>query len=75
MNQTTTIIQTGIAKIITLIVVAGVCMIGAGLIGFVIARRNPQWSWATKRLVHSVSLFAGAVVFAIFAVVWIRSGS
>jgi len=74
MNQSTAFIQAGVAKIITLILAAGVCIAVAGLVGFLIARRNPHWSRATKRLVHSVSMFAAAVVFAFFAVVWIRRG-
>jgi hypothetical protein len=75
MDKATTIIQAGIAKILTLILAAGVCIVVAGAVGFVIARRNPQWSNATKRLVHSVSMFTAAIVFAVFAVVWIRGGA
>jgi hypothetical protein len=73
MGQATGIIQAGIAKIVALILVAGVCMLVAGAAGFILARRNPQWSLATKRVVHSACMFGAAVVFALFAVAWIRT--
>jgi len=75
MNQATGIFQAAFAKIITLILAAAVCMVAAALVAFIITRRNPQWTRATKRLVHSVCIFAGAVVFAVFLVMRIRAGT
>lgn len=46
MDQATPITQAGIARIVALILGAGVCIIAVGLAEFVIARRNPRWSRA-----------------------------
>jgi len=74
MDQVTHLVQAGVAKVIVLIVGAGVCMLAGALVSYLLAKRNPRWSRATKNLVHSVSIFGAAVVFAVFAVVWIRVG-
>jgi len=72
-DQATALITAAISKIFWLIATAGILLLAAGLVGYVLAKRNPQWSRATKQLVHSALVFAAAVVWVAIFLAKMRS--
>jgi hypothetical protein len=66
MNEATKLVSAAIWKMVPLIVTAAFFLLAAGAAGFVLVRQNPQWSRATKQLVHSGLVFVAAVLWVVF---------
>ena len=69
MNEATTLISNTISRIVPLIVTAIFFLAAAGAASYVLVKQNPQWSKATKYVLHSALVFTAAVAWAVFFIV------
>jgi hypothetical protein len=61
-------------KLVPLIVTAAFFLAAAAAASVVLVKQNPQWSRATRQLVHSALILAAAALWVVFFIARWRAG-